>query len=254
MNAMETGVHRIDLNCDLGEGCGDDAAIVPLISSANISCGAHAGDERGIVDTLRLCLRHGVAIGAHPGYPDRERFGRRELQWPAAEIAAEVGAQLASFARLAAAEGAPIAHVKLHGALYNRAADDAEVAAAVVRTVRDFDPALRLVGLSGSALLAIAAAEGLRTVHEVFPDRGYDGEGRLLPRSAAGAVIEAPEEVASRAFLLAGLGLARDARGRALHLRADSLCLHGDRADAAAVAAAVRARLDAHDIRILAPE
>lgn len=254
MTTMETDMQRIDLNCDLGEGCGDDAAIVPLISSANISCGAHAGDERGIVDTLRLCLRHGVAIGAHPGYPDRAHFGRRELGLAAAEIAAEVGAQLASFARLAAAEGASIAHVKLHGALYNRAADDAELAAAVVRTVRDFDPALRLIGLSGSALLAIAAAEGLRTVHEVFPDRGYDGEGRLLPRSAAGAVIEAPEEVATRAFLLAGLGLARDVRGRALHLRADSLCLHGDRADAAAVAAAVRARLDAHDIRILAPE
>lgn len=243
----------IDLNCDLGEGCGHDAAIVPLISSANVSCGAHAGDADTIRETLRLCAAHGVAAGAHPGYADREHFGRRETGDDPDSIARSVAEQLATFAALAREQGVAPSHVKLHGALYNRAADDAEVAAAVVRTVQAFDPALPLVGLSGSLLLALAADAGLRVVHEVFPDRGYDGEGRLLKRGQPGAVIDAPEDVAERAFMLAGLGLAKDVRGRAVMLRADTLCLHGDRDDAVAVAQAVRARLARAGLRVAAP-
>jgi len=250
----EFGVRSIDLNCDLGEGCGDDAAILPLISSANIACGAHAGDDSTMVETLRLCLRHGVAVGAHPGYADREQFGRRELGLDADAIATQVADQLAHLARLAATEGARIVHVKAHGALYNRAANDPDAAHALVRAVKAFDPQVRLVGLSGSLLLTIAADAGLRVIHEVFPDRGYDSEARLLPRGAADAVIAKPEDVATRAFLLAALGLARDDRGRPLSLRADTLCLHGDRADALAVARAVRARLDAHSLAIAAPD
>jgi len=243
----------IDLNCDLGEGCGHDADIVPLISSANISCGAHAGDADTIRETLRLCRAHGVAAGAHPGYADREHFGRRETGDDAETVARSVAAQLATFATFARGEGVAISHVKLHGALYNRAADDAELAAAVVRTVQAFDAAMPLFGLSGSVLLAIAADAGLPVVHEVFADRGYDGEGRLLKRGQQGAVIDAPDEVADRAFMLAGLGLAKDARGRAVMLRADTLCLHGDRDDAVAVAQAVRARLARAGLDVAAP-
>ena len=242
----------IDLNCDLGEGCGNDAAIVPLISSANVSCGAHAGDACTIRETLRLCALHGVPAGAHPGYADREHFGRRETGDDPDAIARSVAEQLATFAALAKECGVAVTHVKLHGALYNRAADDAEAAAAVVRTVRTFDGTLPLVGLSGSLLRAIAADAGLPVVHEVFPDRGYDGEGRLLKRGQPGAVIDAPDEVAERAFMLAGLGLAKDVRGRAVMLRADTLCLHGDRDDAVAIAQAVRARLLDAGVRIAA--
>jgi UPF0271 protein len=233
----------IDLNCDLGEGCGHDAELVPLISSANISCGAHAGDADTIRATLRLCAAHGVAAGAHPGYADREHFGRRETGVAPDAIADSVAEQLATFSALASETGVTVTHVKLHGALYNRAAEDVDVAAAIVKTVQAFDPALPLVGLSGSVLLAIAADAGLSVIHEVFPDRGYDTKGRLLPRSQPGAVIDVPGDVADRAFLLAAMGLAKDERGRPLLLRSDTLCLHGDRDDAVAIAQAVRARL-----------
>lgn len=245
-------MHTIDLNCDLGEGCGNDAEIVPLISTANISCGAHAGDDGTIVETLRLCATHKVTVGAHPGYTEREHFGRRETGQSPQEIAGLVQAQVEHFLSLAHAHGVPVRHVKLHGALYNRAARDVEVAAAVARTVQHIDPSLRLVGLSGSEMLNIARTLGMAVAHEVFPDRGYDTEGRLLSRDRPGAVIESPEEVAERAFLLASLGLARDERGRPLMLRADTLCMHGDRADAIAVARAVRGRLAHFDIRVTA--
>ncbi len=245
-------MHTIDLNCDLGEGCGHDADLVPLISSANIACGAHAGDDDTLVATLRLCAMHGVAVGAHPGYADRAHFGRRETGQSAREIVTLLQEQLERFLALARAQDAPVRHVKLHGALYNRAARDVEVAAAVARTVQRIDPTLRLVGLSGSEMLNIARTLGMTVAHEVFPDRGYDTDGRLLPRDRPGAVIASPAEVAERAFLLASVGLARDDRGRPLMLRADTLCLHGDRADAVAVAQAVRARLQRFDIAVVA--
>ena len=245
-------VPTIDLNCDLGEGCGHDAELVPLISSANVSCGAHAGDADTLRATLRLCAAHGVAAGAHPGYADRDHFGRRETGDAPDVIARSVVDQLATFAALAKECGVAITHVKLHGALYNRAAEDVDVAAAIVKTLQAFDPALPLVGLSGSALLAIAADAGVPVVHEVFPDRGYDAQGRLLPRSRPGAVIDAPADVAERAFLLAAMGLAKDERGRPLLLRSDTLCLHGDRDDAVAIAQAVRRRLLDAGVRIAA--
>ena len=244
---------RVDLNSDLGEGCGSDADLMGLITSANVCCGFHAGDALTAARTIILAAAHGVRLGAHPGYADREHFGRRETGDAPDAIARSVAEQLATFADLAREAGVAISHVKLHGALYNRAADDADVAAAVVRTVQAFDATLPLVGLSGSLLLAIAADAGLPVVHEVFPDRGYDGEGRLLKRGQPGAVIDTPDEVAERAFMLAGLGLAKDVRGRAVMLRADTLCLHGDRDDAVAVAQAVRARLARAALRVAAP-
>ena len=243
---------RIDFNCDLGEGCGDDAAILPLITSASIACGGHAGDEATMRSTLRLCRAHGVAAGAHPSFDDRDHFGRRELSLPPAGIAATVTAQLRRIAAIAADEGVPLAHVKPHGALYNLAARDADVARAIAGAVAAFDPSLVLFGLSGSALTDAGERAGLRVAHEVFAERGYGPDGRLLPRGTPGAVIESLDGAVAQARRLATRGEVATTDGHALHLRADTLCLHGDRADAAAFARALRAALDADGVQVTA--
>lgn len=242
--------HSLDFNCDLGEGCGDDAAIMPWISSANIACGGHAGDEGSMRATLRLCRAHGVAAGAHPGYADPAHFGRRALALPPGEIAALVRDQLARLAAIAAEEGVRLTHVKPHGALYNVAADDPAVAEAIAAAVAGFDPALVLVGLSGSQLPAAGAAAGLRVAHEVFAERGYDRHGRLLPRGAPGAVLDSLDAALAqvRGFVRHGRVIAAD--GTPVPLHADTLCLHGDRPDAPAFARALHTALVAEGLRI----
>lgn len=240
----------IDFNCDLGEGCGNDADIIPLVSSANIACGGHAGDEATMRATLRLCREHGVAAGAHPGHEDREGFGRRAVDLPPSAIAALVTRQLERLARLADSEGVRLVHVKPHGALYNQAADAPVVATAIADAVAAFDRGLVLVGLSGSALPSAGMAAGLRVSHEVFAERGYGADGRLLPRGTPGAVIGSVEAVVSQAVALAnGTGVACP-DGTRLFPRADTLCLHGDRPDAAAVAHTLRAALEEAGVRI----
>lgn len=243
---------RIDFNCDLGEGCGDDAAILPLVSSANIACGGHAGDEATMRATLRLCRQHGVAAGAHPSFDDREHFGRRVLSVPADEIARGVRAQIERLAAIASEEGVRLTHVKPHGALYNVAADDRGIADAIAATVRAFDPSLVLFGLSGSALTEAGSAHGLRVAHEVFAERGYDRRGRLLPRGTDGAVIESLETAIAQVHRLATRGEVVANDGSLVALRADTLCLHGDRSDAAAFARAVRGALEADGIEVVA--
>ena len=241
---------RIDLNCDLGEGCGDDAAIVPWISSASIACGGHAGDEATMRATLALCRAHGVAAGAHPGYPDREHFGRRELDLSPGALRETLLAQMARLRAVAGAEGVQLAHVKPHGALYNRAARDAGVAAVVIEAVRAFDPALTLYALSGSLLAETAAHVGLRVAHEAFVERGYGADGHLLPRGTPGAVLDTVEAAVAQArALLRGALRARD--GTKLAIRADTLCLHGDRPDAAAFARALREALGNDGVAVL---
>ncbi|TXH72032.1 MAG: LamB/YcsF family protein [Lysobacteraceae bacterium] len=242
---------RIDFNCDLGEGCGDDAAIMPWISSANIACGGHAGDDALIRTTLRLCMSHGVAAGAHPGYPDPEHFGRRELEMSPQKIGEEIRAQLQRIAIIADAESVPLVHVKPHGALYNRAARDAEVAHAIATAVRDVDPTLILVGLSGSQSTRAGAAIGLRVAHEVFAERGYAADGTLLPRGVAGAVLDDSGEAVTQALRLVRDGMVIADNGAQLALRADTLCLHGDRDHAAAFARALRIALEQAGILIL---
>jgi 5-oxoprolinase (ATP-hydrolysing) subunit A len=241
---------RIDFNCDLGEGCGDDDAIIPHVTSASIACGAHAGDEASMRATLRLCRAHGVAAGAHPGYADRDGFGRREIEMPAEEVAPLVRSQLERIAAVAAGEGLRLAHVKPHGALYNRAARDRAVADAIAAAVRDFDPWLVLFGLSGSALPAAGEAAGLRVAHEVFAERGYGADGRLLPRGTPGAVLDSLDAAIAQARALATTGSLELADGSSLGLRADTLCLHGDRPDAAAFARALRAALEADGVQV----
>ncbi|GAB3353187.1 LamB/YcsF family protein [Lysobacter tyrosinilyticus] len=242
---------RIDFNCDLGEGCGDDAAIIPLITSASIACGGHAGDETTMRSTLRLCRDHGVAAGAHPSYPDRANFGRLEMALASEQIEALVEAQVATLATIAAAEGIHLAHVKPHGALYNVAARDRAVADAIARAVVRFDSQLILFGLSGSQLTAAGEAAGLRVAHEVFAERRYEFDGTLTPRSRVDAVIhDLDESIAQvRGFVRDGRVIART--GESLSLRADTLCLHGDRADAADFALAIRAALEADGVHIV---
>jgi UPF0271 protein len=247
-------VPGLDFNCDLGEGCGSDAEIVPLISSASIACGAHAGDAGTMRETVALCRAHEVAIGAHPSFEDRAHFGRRELALPPAEIHGLVVRQVATLAEVCAETGARLRHVKPHGALYNLAARDRAVADAIAAAVRDFDPSLLLYGLSGSCLTDAGTAAGLAVVHEVFAERAYDGDGRLAPRGTPGAVIEALDAALAqvRTLLHEGVVVARD--GSRVPLRADTLCLHGDRPDAAAFARALRAALLAEGIDIRAPQ
>ena len=243
----------IDFNCDLGENCGDDAAIIPLISSASIACGGHAGDDESMRATLRLCRAHGVAAGAHPGFVDREHFGRRELPATPGHVMLLVTAQLRRLARIAAEEGMRLAHVKPHGALYNMAARDAGIAGAIAEAVAGFDPDLVLYGLSGSALTAAGETNGLRIAHEVFAERGYGADGRLLPRDTPGAVLEDVGEAVAQTRELVLHGRAPVAGGGYVAVRADSLCLHGDRADAAAFARSLRDALEADGIGIRAP-
>lgn len=243
----------LDFNCDLGEGCGQDAAIVPHISSASIACGAHAGDAGTIRAAIGLCLAHGVAIGAHPSLEDREHFGRRELVLAPAEIRDLIARQVATMLGACAEAGTRLHHVKPHGALYNLAARDPDVAAAIADAVRGADPMLVLYGLANSELTAAGEAAGLRVAHEAFAERAYDADGRLAPRGTPGAVIEGFDDALAqvRDFIRDGIVVARD--GARVPIRADTLCLHGDRADAAAFACALRGALEAEGVSIRRP-
>ncbi|GAA5010064.1 LamB/YcsF family protein [Pseudoluteimonas lycopersici] len=243
----------LDFNCDLGEGCGQDAAIVSHISSASIACGAHAGDAATMRELVALCLAHGVAIGAHPSFEDREHFGRRELALAPAEIHALVARQITLMANACVEAGARLHHVKPHGALYNLAARDRDVAAAIAEAVRESDPALVLYGLANSELTTAGEAAGLRVAHEAFAERAYDADGRLAPRGTPGAVIESFDNALAqvRGFVRDGVVVARD--GTRVPIRADTLCLHGDRSDAAEFARGLRAALEAESVSIRAP-
>lgn len=243
---------RIDFNCDLGEGC-DDAAVLPFISSANIACGAHAGDTDTMRRTLDLCLRHGVAIGAHPAFDDREHFGRREIALAPSQIHALVARQVEALMRIADERGARVAHVKPHGALYNLAARNESVAEAIAQAVRDIDANLYLVGLAGSALPAAGATIGLRVLNEVFAERRYQADGTLTPRTHIDAVIHDIAQALTQVSGIVHDGCVIARNGERVALRADTLCLHGDRPDAADFARAVRALLDTEGVRVQAP-
>ena len=244
---------RIDFNCDLGEGCGDDAAIMPFISSASIASGGHAGDAGSMRETVALCLAHGVAIGAHPGFEDRAHFGRRDLSLSPEAIASAVARQVEALADVCAAQGARLHHVKPHGALYNLSARERTVADAIAGAVRAVQPRVLLYGLSGSASTDAAQAHGLCAVHEVFAERRYEADGRLTPRSQADAVIEGLDDALAqvRTLLREGHVVARS--GERVPLRADTLCLHGDRRDAVAFARVLREALEGDGVQVLAP-
>ena len=234
----------IDFNCDLGEGCANDADVMPFISSANIACGAHAGDIASMRATLRLCAAHGVSAGAHPGYADREHFGRRALALSREQIRSLLHEQLERIAEIALEEGVALVHVKPHGALYNQAAADAVLADAIAEAVRAFDSNLILVGLAGSRLITAGLAHGLRIAHEAFTDRRYQSDGSLAARSQPGAVIESADAAIAQALAIVRGESIACIDGTALRVHADTLCLHGDGSDAAGFAGSLRAAFD----------
>ncbi|MBA3470726.1 MAG: 5-oxoprolinase subunit PxpA [Herpetosiphonaceae bacterium] len=242
----------IDLNADVGEGCGDDAALLPLVTSCNIACGAHAGDAAMMRRTVELALRHSVQIGAHPGYADRANFGRIVVPLEPDAIVALVSAQIADLANIAGACGAALHHVKPHGALYNLAASDPVVAQAVAQAVASVDPRLILVGLAESALTAAGAALGLPVAHEAFVDRAYHADGTLRPRILPGAVHSDQAQAISQALALATSQPFAAYAGQMLRRRADTLCIHGDTPQAISFAQALRTALENADIALAA--
>jgi 5-oxoprolinase (ATP-hydrolysing) subunit A len=240
---------RIDLNSDLGEAfgawpMGQDGLLMPVISSANVACGFHAGDPCTIRQTIRLARKHGVAVGAHPGLPDLAGFGRREMQVSPAEVEDMVLYQVGALAAIARSEGVPLQHVKAHGALYNMACRDEALAEAIARAVVAFDPTLVLFGLPGSALLQAGLDAGLPVAAEAFADRAYRPDGSLAPRSQPGAVIHDVDAVVSRAVAMVTEQIVVATDGSTIEFEADTLCLHGDTPGAAALAVAIRRGLE----------
>lgn len=248
ISADESTAPTIDLNCDAGEAfgpwqMGDDAALIPQMTSVNIACGAHAGDPIVMRRTVELAVQHGVAIGAHPGYPDLQGFGRRAMSLTPGEVEVWMLAQIGALFGVARAAGATVQHVKPHGALYNVAADDPQLAVAVARAVRDFDPDLILVARANSLQVKVGRDMGVRVAEEAFIDRGYDAQGRLLPRNHPDALITDYEVAALRAVNLIQRGGLTAADGTWLSMRPHTLCVHSDTAGAAALAAHVRTAL-----------
>jgi UPF0271 protein len=218
----------IDLNCDMGEGMDTDAAIMPFISSANIACGYHAGDEATMRNTVHLCLEHGVAIGAHPSVADRENFGRTEMEVSSDELSNHVLAQLHLMQNICNELGATLHHVKPHGALYNMSARDAKIAAVIAETIHRFNPSLVLFGLSGSHSVAEGVMAGLKTAAEVFADRTYQPDGSLTPRNQANALVSSVAEAVAQAEMLVLEQKVRTVNGTMINLMAETICLHGD--------------------------
>lgn len=245
----------IDLNCDLGEdpACLErDIALLDIVSSANIACGGHAGDEstmRAIVRAARDS-RGGVKIGAHPGYPDRANFGRVEMPLALSDLRSQVSDQIASLARIARSEGASIHHVKPHGALYHAAMMRREVAEAVADGAAHADPSITLVGLCGAPALDVWRSMGFAVLAEAFADRRYESDGSLRSRSAADAMITDPDEAAEQARSIAMLGRARSVDHRFVRLTADTLCIHSDTPNSIDIARRVRLSLESDGVRI----
>ncbi|MDQ7955268.1 MAG: 5-oxoprolinase subunit PxpA [Rhodocyclaceae bacterium] len=236
---------QMDLNSDLGESLGawrmgDDAAMLDIVTSANVACGFHAGDPAGILATLKAAAARGVAVGAHVAYPDLVGFGRRAMDIASADLVAGVIYQIGALRGLAAAAGTQVRYVKPHGALYNTIAHDARQARDVIAAIRAADPGLALVALAGSPLVGWAREAGLRVVSEAFADRAYTAQGTLVPRGQSGAVLHDPAQVAARMLRLVREGVVEAIDGSLARIEADSICVHGDSAGAVAMAAELR--------------
>ena len=246
---------KIDLNADMGESygpwvMGDDAALLDIVTSANIACGGHASDPETMFQTLQGAARRGVVIGAHPGYADREGFGRRIIPMQPGQIARMVAAQVGALQGVAALAGARVRYVKPHGALGNLSADDRTVADAIVAAVAALPGDLAVLAISGGALEDAARAAGLRGFPEIFADRAYLPNGRLMPRSQPGAVLHDPDRAAARLIRFLETGRIEVAGGDPVALAADSICLHGDTPGALDMARGIRARLEAAGIAL----
>ncbi|WP_312141562.1 5-oxoprolinase subunit PxpA [Pantoea septica] len=241
---------KIDLNADLGEGGDSDRALLQLVSSANIACGFHAGDAQTMLQSVRWAKEFGVAIGAHPSFPDRENFGRTAMQLPPETVYAQMIYQIGALKSLAESEGERMAHVKPHGMLYNQAAVEAPLADAIARAVKAIDADLLLVGLAGSELIRAAARHGLRTREEVFADRGYLSSGALVPRSQPGAMIEEEARAIQQTLTMVKEGRVKSVSGEWVAVNAQTVCLHGDGAHALLFAERLRALFAAEQIAV----
>jgi 5-oxoprolinase (ATP-hydrolysing) subunit A len=239
---------RVDINCDLGEEMSSDADIMPFISSANIACGYHAGDETTMRQTIELSMKHGIAIGAHPSFADRENFGRMEMSLSETEIYWLVTAQVLALEKLAVAAGTVLRHVKPHGALYNLSARSPAVAAVIAKAVKNTNPALILVGLSGSCSLTEALRLGLPVASEAFADRRYQDDGSLVPRKMAGALIEDVRLSVLQVSQLVRDGEVTTIAGKRVPVVADTICIHGDGEGAPKLAAYIHQYLKQENI------
>jgi 5-oxoprolinase (ATP-hydrolysing) subunit A len=248
---------RIDINADLGESfgaytIGHDAGLMHAITSANVAAGFHAGDPSVLRDTIRLAKARGVAVGAHPGFPDLVGFGRRELNATPREIEDLVLYQIAAVQGVAAAEGVTVQHVKPHGALFNMAVRNADLAAAIARAVAAIDRSLILFGLPGSEILRAGRAAGLRVAAEVFADRAYEPDGSLMSRRKPGSVIHDPAAVVARAVKMVTGRSVIASDGSVVPLEADTICVHGDTPGSDALAGSLRAGLEAAGVTVRA--
>jgi UPF0271 protein len=242
-------MRSVDLNCDCGEGfgpyaMGDDAAMLDIVTSASVACGFHGGDPEIMAATFKAAKAKGVAIGAHPGYPDLWGFGRRQQAFSEGEIERLVAYQIGSAQGLAAYAGYRLSYVKVHGALSNLAMEDAGVAQAIARAIKAVDARLGFLVIAGTQLEAAARAQGLSLAREVYADRAYSEAGLLVPRSAPGAVLHAIDEVADRVLAMVGAGAIITQSGKTITTGIDSICVHGDHPNAVAMAKAVRSRLE----------
>jgi UPF0271 protein len=248
---------RLDLNCDLGEGfgawrMGEDAAILDYVTSANIACGFHAGDPATMRRTVAAACARGVALGAHPSLPDLQGFGRREMRVTPDEVYEMVLYQVGALEGFARAQGARLQHVKPHGALYNMAARDAQLARAIAQAVRDYDPSLILFGLAGSQLIQAGREAGILVASEVFADRTYQADGSLTPRGRADSMIEDVERSIAQVLGMVEHGTVHAVDGTQVRVEADTLCLHGDQPTARAFAARLREALRAARVEVRA--
>ncbi|MFZ5647554.1 MAG: LamB/YcsF family protein [Bacillota bacterium] len=246
---------QIDLNCDLGESYGRytigmDEKIIPVVSSVNIACGYHAGDPTVMRRTVEIAALHGVAIGAHPGFPDLQGFGRRRMDIPPEDLTNMLVYQIGALQAFVKSYGLTLNHVKPHGALYNIAAVNRETARAIVRAVRMVDPGVILVGLAGSILMDEGCSSGLNVAGEVFADRTYQADGTLTPRTSPGAFVHDPGEAADRLAELITTGCIKSVDGTPIRVSAETVCVHGDNEKSVQFALAIRKRLESSGVVI----
>ena len=244
---------QIDINCDMGEGTGKDEAIMPFIDSANIACGYHAGDEDTMKRTVELAMKYNVSIGAHPSYLDKENFGRTDIRLPMNEVYDLVTKQIRLLRKRTNKAGAPLHHVKPHGALYNMAARTRSLAAVIALAIKDVDEKLELYGLSGSHLIHEARKIGVKPVSEVFADRTYQDDGRLTPRSTPGALINDKDKVVQQVLQMIKEGTVTTLSGKKIPILAETICIHGDGEHALEFAKAIHDALIKNGILISSP-
>jgi UPF0271 protein len=241
---------RIDLNVDLGEGFAHDAELLMYATSVNVACGWHAGDPLTMRRVSSEAIRRGVAIGAHPSFPDRENFGRTAMVLPPEEVYAGVQYQVGAHAAVVAGLGGRVTHVKPHGALYNQAEEDSNLARAIIHAIRDLDSELAVFGLAGGQLVQIARKEGLIAIEEGFADRAYTPQGQLVPRSEPNALLDSDDEACRQAINMVCDGRIRACDGSWIQVSAQTLCLHGDGEHAVTLAQRIRDAFSASNVAV----